>query len=124
MTPVERDLEKLPGAKRSGQGWSAVCPAHDDTRASLTIGEGDDGRALVKCQALCTFEAVVSALGLTARDLMPDRDSPPPSRNGKANPATKTFPTADAAVAELKHGMASGRRCGRITTRPGTRLDW
>ena len=37
---------------------------------------------------------------------MPDRDSPAPNHNGKPNPDAKTFPTANAAVAELerRHG--------------------
>ena len=44
MTPVERLLAKLPDARRAGKGWSARCPAHEDRRASLSIGEGEDGR--------------------------------------------------------------------------------
>ncbi len=108
MTPVQVLLEKLPGARRVGNGWSARCPSHDDTRASLSVSEGGDGRALVKCHAGCATEAVVSALGLTVRDLMPDRDSRPPP-NGQAKPGAKTFPTANAAVAELeqRHGKRS-----------------
>jgi hypothetical protein len=102
-------LEKLPDARRAGNGWSARCPAHDDTRASLSVSEGDDGRALVKCHAGCTVEAVASALGLTVRDLMPDRDGPAPNRTGKPKSDAKTFPTANAAVAELerRHGKRS-----------------
>ena len=57
--------------RRSGSGWSARCPAHDDRRASLSVGEGDDGRALIHCHARCTPEAVCNALGLTLADLMP-----------------------------------------------------
>src|SRR5262249_4437194 len=56
MTPVERLLVKFPGAKTSGNGWSVRCPAHRDRHASLSIAEGDDGRALVKCHAGCTAE--------------------------------------------------------------------
>ena len=51
MTPVERQLAKLPDAKQAGKGWSARCPAHDDRRPSLSVSEGDDGRALVRCHA-------------------------------------------------------------------------
>jgi len=74
-TPVERLLAKLPDAKRSGKGWSARCPAHDDRRASLSIAEGDDGRALVKCHAGCTVDAICAAVGLRVADLMPTADS-------------------------------------------------
>lgn len=71
MMPVERLLAKLPDAKQSGKGWSARCPAHEDRRASLSIAEGDDGRALVKCHAGCKADAICAAVGLTVPDLMP-----------------------------------------------------
>jgi hypothetical protein len=53
----------------SGTGWSARCPAHDDRHASLAIGEGKDGRALLFCHGGCELADVLRALGLTARDL-------------------------------------------------------
>ena len=68
-TPVERILAKLPDAKQSGKGWSAHCPAHEDRRASLSIAEGDDGRALVKCHAGCKADAICAAVGLTVAGL-------------------------------------------------------
>ena len=57
-TPIEMVLSRLPDAKRSGKGWVAQCPAHEDRNPSLSITEGDDGRALVNCHAGCTVEAV------------------------------------------------------------------
>ena len=39
-------LAKVQGVKKSGNGYKARCPAHDDRTPSLTIAEGDDGRAL------------------------------------------------------------------------------
>src|SRR5580704_396835 len=57
-TPVEQLLTKLPDAKATANGWSSYCPAHDDRRASLSICEGHDGRALVKCHAGCTVDAI------------------------------------------------------------------
>ncbi len=71
MTPVELLLSKLSDAKSNGQGWRARCPAHDDRRPSLSIAEGDDGRALVKCHAGCTPHSIVRAVGLNLTDLMP-----------------------------------------------------
>lgn len=71
MQPVERLLAKLPDAKKAGNGWSACCPSHEDQRASLSIGEGDDGRALVKCHAGCNVDAICAAVGLSVLDLMP-----------------------------------------------------
>ncbi len=72
MTPVDRVLEKLPDAKKTTKGWSARCPAHEDGTASLSIAEGDDGRALVRCHAGCTVDAICGAVGLRLVDLMPD----------------------------------------------------
>jgi hypothetical protein len=72
VTPAERVLERLERVKRSGEGWIASCPAHEDRHASLSIGVGDDGRALVKCFAGCSVDDVVRALGLEMRDLYPE----------------------------------------------------
>jgi putative DNA primase/helicase len=47
--------------KRSGQGYSCRCPAHDDRTPSLSIRESE-GKILAKCHAGCPQEAVVSAL--------------------------------------------------------------
>jgi 5S rRNA maturation endonuclease (ribonuclease M5) len=66
---VQRVLDRLPDAKRNGVGWMARCPAHDDRKASLSITEGGEGRAVLNCHALCDPEAVVTALGLQWRDL-------------------------------------------------------
>jgi hypothetical protein len=111
MTPIELVLSKLPNAKRNGTGWQSPCPAHDDRRPSLSVAEGDDGRAVVHCHAGCTAEAVVTALGLNLADLMPPRES---GLNGKAprkgNTAPRreapTYPTAREAIAalEARHG--------------------
>jgi hypothetical protein len=82
-TPVERLLAKLPDAKQAGKGWSARCPAHEDRRASLSIAEGDDGRALVKCHAGCKVEAICAALGLRVVDLMATGDTVPTPTKAK-----------------------------------------
>jgi putative DNA primase/helicase len=66
--PVENLVERL-HAKRSGKGWIAKCPAHDDRKASLSIGEGSDGRALIRCHAGCDNTAVLTSLGMKPRDL-------------------------------------------------------
>jgi hypothetical protein len=109
-TPTDRVVAALEAAgcapRQSGNGWSARCPAHQDRRASLTVAAGADGRALVRCHAGCSADAVTGALGLAMADLFP-RD--PTRGNGKAAaPAAngRAFPTADAAVAALvrKHG--------------------
>ena len=51
------------------RGKSAQCPAHEDRHASLSIGQGSDGRVLLTCHAGCTPEAILTALGLDWNDL-------------------------------------------------------
>ena len=57
--------------KQASSGWMARCPAHDDTRASLSIGASDDGSVLLHCHAGCTFEKVCASLNLTTAELRP-----------------------------------------------------
>jgi DNA primase len=49
------------GARRSGSGWMAKCPAHDDRNPSLSIEERD-GKVLVHCHAGCGQREVIEAL--------------------------------------------------------------
>lgn len=59
-------LSRLPGHKKSNSGYIANCPAHDDRNPSLSV-DYQDGCLLLKCHAGCTFEAILSALGLDQR---------------------------------------------------------
>lgn len=72
-SPLETVLSALEAAecqyKRSGGGYQARCPAHQDCSPSLSISATEDSTVLVKCHAGCTTEAVVKALGLTMHDL-------------------------------------------------------
>lgn len=42
----------------------ALCPSHDDDKASLHVTEGDNGRVLAFCFAGCGFADIVGALGV------------------------------------------------------------
>jgi len=55
--------------KRSGHGWAARCPGHEDRQASLSISEGSDRRVLVKCHAGCKTSDILRAMRLTEGDL-------------------------------------------------------
>lgn len=61
------------GPRRSGAGYVARCPAHDDRAPSLSISAADDGRILLHCWAGCETVDVLAALGLTWHDLYPNR---------------------------------------------------
>lgn len=94
MTPLERvrsALEQAGSRKQGPAGWT--CPAHDDTRASLSVKEGHDGRVLLNCHAGCDLDAVLGALGLVIGDLFTERPA-------KAE-ITATYPYVDEAGALL-----------------------
>ena len=56
-------------SRKSGGGFMACCPAHDDRSPSLGIDDSDSG-LLIKCFAGCSQEAVVTAL--KSRNLWPE----------------------------------------------------
>lgn len=64
----------LKGLRRSGGGYLAVCPAHEDRTPSLSIAAGADGRVLLHCWAGCRTRDIVAALGLQSSDLFPVRE--------------------------------------------------
>jgi hypothetical protein len=70
---VLRVLGRLSGVQKSGAGYTARCPAHDDRLASLSIGEGSDGRALLHCFAGCTIHDILAGLRLQLCDLFIER---------------------------------------------------
>lgn len=71
LDPVQRVLNRLSGARRSGGGWTAKCPAHNDSDPSLSVSEGRDGCALVHCHAGCEYEKILHAIELEPSDLFP-----------------------------------------------------
>jgi hypothetical protein len=80
MRPVEKVLERAGGVKKLGSGWLVSCPRPDhgqgrgDKHPSVSVAEGDDGRALVNCQAGCRTEDIVAAWGLEMSDLFEQRN--------------------------------------------------
>lgn len=70
--PIDRVLALLVDVRPSGSSgrrWSAKCPAHEDQRASLSVGQHDGGCVLLKCHAGCKLGAVLKALGLKESSL-------------------------------------------------------
>ena len=64
-------LDKLEGVRPSGSGYVALCPAHEDGDASLSITEGEDERILLNCHAGCSAEDIVTTMELKLADLFP-----------------------------------------------------
>lgn len=73
-TPAGRILSKLGRVRKSGRGWSARCPAHEDKEPSLSVSVGEDGRVLLFCHAGCAVDSILTALGVAASDLFADDD--------------------------------------------------
>ena len=84
-------LSRLPDATKTATGWQARCPAHEDSRASLSLTRAGDGKLLVHCHAGCQPEAVCAALGLKLADLFPDA----PKRNGGKSTLTAAYDYTD-----------------------------
>lgn len=96
---VSEVLRRLGKYRKSGSGWTARCPAHEDHEPSLSVAEGADGRVLLTCHRSCKFEDIAGALGMAVVDLFPPRDSgvayTPPriaSSNGTAAPKVQAAP--------------------------------
>ena len=67
-------LARLDGVKRTGEGrWVARCPAHEDRSPSLSVRELPDGRVLLHDFGGCSVQDVLVAIGMTMRDLHPER---------------------------------------------------
>ena len=77
-------LERLDRPRKSGMGWTARCPSHEDTSPSLSLREGDDGRVLIHCHGGCSTVDVVASLGLSMSDLFVPSSKPrrPPPAPG------------------------------------------
>jgi 5S rRNA maturation endonuclease (ribonuclease M5) len=82
---IQNILDRLPGVKKSGDGWVSLCPVHESDgkqhQASLSVDIGDNGSALLLCRAGCPTPDVLRAIGLTERDLFPARERKEPKAN-------------------------------------------
>src|SRR6266511_4773262 len=57
------------GSRYAGTGQDWLCPSHQDTKPSLGVALGNDGRVLLKCQAGCDLYDILRALELAESDL-------------------------------------------------------
>jgi putative DNA primase/helicase len=92
--------------RRSGAGWMAPCPVHDDRNPSLSISEGQDGRALVYCHTGCDRGLILEALGLQDADLF--------ERNEKS-----TYASMLGEVLDHDYQDAEGKPVLRVSRRLG-----
>ena len=97
--PLDRVISALEARscspRQTGSSWQATCPSHDDSNPSLSVSEGADGRALVKCHAGCETVKIVESLGLQMSDLFPSK-----SRRSTPAPADANLPPVGGKTAE------------------------
>jgi hypothetical protein len=68
-------LQLLNSVQRRGEGYTAKCPAHDDSSPSLSIRQKDN-RILVHCFAGCTLQDISDALSLKIQNWFEDTELP------------------------------------------------
>ena len=75
-----------PHAKKSGDGYTLRCPAHEDKDPSLSISQDGD-HLLVHCHAGCSTDEILDAVGLKTSDLFIDSK---PTRKHSQQPTANT----------------------------------
>jgi len=68
---IQEILKHIKNVKKSGNGFTGLCPVHNDNINSLSISQAKDGKILIHCHAGCSTEKILAALGLTMPDLFP-----------------------------------------------------
>jgi hypothetical protein len=94
MKPIEKVLFRLGDYRKSGKGFTARCPAHDDHNPSLSIGESEDGKVLLRCHAGCTLDEILRSVELTQSDLFPDDFTP----SLQSDQSRQGFPSPEEAI--------------------------
>lgn len=66
LTSIEGIADRLENVRwKNDDSFTALCPAHDDHRNSLSVSVGDKGRLLFKCHAGCEYAEIIEAIGDT-----------------------------------------------------------
>ena len=73
-SPVDAIVHKLDGVRGSPPKCRATCPACA-RKGALSVGEGRDGQALLRCFAGCELRDVAGAMGMTVADLFAAGDA-------------------------------------------------
>ncbi len=75
---TQRILTHFKNVKAQASGWTALCPAHEDQKNSLSLSVGADGKFLMHCFGGCNVQEITRAAGLELKDLFPEKS---PSKN-------------------------------------------
>lgn len=88
-------LPRLNAVKKSGAGFMARCPAHEDGTASLSLSPGRDQPVVLHCHAGCQPDDILTALGLTWAELSAPRDTRDTDDWTPAGPAVAIYDYRD-----------------------------
>lgn len=115
---IDNILPHLDKVKKSGKGYQARCPAHEDKGPSLSLREGDDGRVLLHCHAGCSTASVLAAIGLSMSDLFPPSNTPrrPPPAPGVSRRELQ-------AATEMERSILFILKCDAKRGRPISQTD-
>lgn len=97
--PIDVVLARLDKPRRTGKGWAARCPAHEDKSPSLSITEADGAKVLLHCFSGCNARDVLAAIGLEWKDLFPESLSPDARRDYQRKAATEAKREAELVIA-------------------------
>lgn len=83
-------LDRLDDYTEESDGYLALCPGHDDSKPSLRVAVGRNGKVLLKCRAGCTTDHVLDSLGMTMEALtnIDTADAPVPAARSTSAQAT------------------------------------
>lgn len=71
---ISKIVEALKCCKKTGaNSYQALCPAHDDRKASLTITDAGD-KILLHCHAGCELKNILNAINLKESDLFNNKE--------------------------------------------------
>ena len=126
------EIAQALAGRRTGGGWIAHCPAHDDKNASLSLKE-DNGRLLFHCHAGCEQTEVIKSLkarGLFAKANGHDHHefaAPPKTKTPKLITQPSTVEAREAGKRLCSDWITKGYELANLhhyTDKTGKTLFW
>lgn len=114
MVDLEHIAKSCGGAVRSGSGWLCRCPAHDDSKPSLSLSYSRYGdKLLAKCHAGCDFLDIIAALRdlRLLEDTYHHDDMPEPTPHEKNDYAIQLWDNAQKADGTHVETYLNARGC-------------
>ena len=117
-------LDRLNRVRKCGDGWTALCPAHPDKNASLSVGQGEEGRVLLHCFFGCTVVEICEALNIQTSDLFSGSNNGNSHRESKPAPQTEPikFSVSDEDVDRMRAGLIKSQECQQFIQDRGISL--